>query len=492
MARTNGTGQVRALAYVRVSALMGRSGEVFHSPEVQLDGIRGLLSREGLREVGVVDDDIDASGQTMTRKGIARIRGLVETGQIDILAVHTVSRIGRNLAESLTFIRWLREHGVRVISASEGFDETPEGQFQLGLWLNLAELQGKQIGAGWARIIERRARLGRAHGPAAVGYLKGPDGHLVTDPDIAPAVTEMFVAYARGDPITAITATFAAARGLPVSRRTVKHMLYNALYNGHVIVRSKIAGVMDFPGVHPKLVDNATWQQVQDRLDEDRRTPARRLAPTYALTGLLACAHCGRALFVRTATEKGRKVRRVFCGHADMTRACRGVGRPLYDPLEETVLDEVANYARFLRDKRPTAQRSTGDGKAKRTTAQLERDLAGTRAAMARITERWARGGMPEDVYESTMASMTATESEQEKQLRHVAAPTPAPPPTAMLNLADRLLAAWPKMLPAERNRGLKLVVTKVTVRRAAFWHEPVPDRIVQPIEFRHQYGYQA
>lgn len=491
MARAAKGGQVRALAYVRVSALMGRAGADFHSPEVQLDGIRGLLNREGLREVGVIDDDIDVSGQTMTRKGIARIRALVESGEVDIIAVHTLSRIGRNLAEALTFIRWLRERGVRVVSASEGFDETPEGQFQLGLWLNLAELQGQQIGASWARIIERRARLGRAHARAAVGYAKAPDGRLVVDPEIAPAVTEMFAAYARGDPISSITATFAAARGLPISRRTVKHMLANALYNGRVVVRSKLAGDMDFPGIHDKLVEDDAWRQVQVRLAEDRKTPARRLTPSYALTGLLTCAHCGRALFVRNATERGKLVRRVFCGHADMTKGCAGIGRPLYEPLESAILAAVIDYARFLRDRRPAARRSTGDGRAKRTAVQLERDLAGTRDAMARVTERWARGQMRDDTYESTMKTMGMTEAHQEEQLRQLAAPMPTPPPATMLNLADRLLAAWPKMLPAEQNRALKAVVVKVTVRRAQFWHEPVDERIVPPIEFRYPHGYQ-
>lgn len=490
MARISRTTKGRALAYVRVSALMGRSGDDFHSPEVQLDGIRNLINREGLTEVAVIDDDIDASGQTMARKGIARIRTLVESGQADILAVHTLSRIGRNLAEALTFVRWLRERGVRVISASEGFDDSPEGQFQLGLWLNLAELQGQQIGASWARIIERRTRLGRAHGPSAVGYLKHPDGHLVVDLELGPAVTEMFAAYARGDPVTAITAVFSAARGLPISRRTVKHMLGNALYNGRVVVRSKLGGLLDFPGVHPKLVDDDLWRQVQDRLAEDRRTPARQLAPAYSLTGLLACAECGRALFVRTATERGQAVRRVFCGHADMTRGCRGIGRPRFEPLEQRILDEVVGYARYLRDRRPPAERVVGGGRARRTAAQIERELASTRDAMARVTERWARGAMPEETYESTMARLAATEAEQVAHARAIASPAVVPTPAATLSLVDRLLAAWPKMLPAERNRALKAVVAKASVRRAGFWHEPVEDRVTD-VEFRFPHGYQ-
>jgi site-specific DNA recombinase len=479
--------QNRVLAYIRVSALMGRGGRDFHSPEVQIDGIRGLVSREGLTEVAVVDDDIDTSGQTMTRKGIARIRALVENGQVDILAVHTLSRIGRNLAEALTFIRWLRERGVRVISASEGFDETPEGQFQLGLWLNLAELQGKQIGAGWARIIARRAKVGRAHGRSAVGYLKKPDGDLVVDPDLGPAVTEMFAAYARGDPIAAITATFAAARHLPISRRTVKHMLGNALYHGRVIVRSKQAGDLDFPGVHPKLVDDDTWELVQARMFEDSRTPARRLTPTYALTGLLTCAHCGRALFVRTAKEKGAPVRRIFCGHADMTRGCDGIGRPLCDPIEDALLAEVVNFARYLRDDRPAARKPTGFRQ--RDATAVERELAGTRDAMARITERWARKAMPDSTYEVSMARLAATEQDQLAELRAVEAPAVTPAPAATLALTERLLALWPKMLPAERNFALKSVLRKATIRRAAFWHEPAADRITD-IELRWPHGY--
>jgi site-specific DNA recombinase len=492
--RTNTNRGDRALIYIRVSALMGRSGDDFHSPEVQLDGTRNLVKREGLREVTVVDDDIDASGQTFKRKGIARIRALVEAGEIDVFVVNTLNRVGRNLAESLMFVRWLREHGVRVASANEKIDDSAEGQFMVAMWLNLAELQGNQIGDSWARIIERRAKLGRTHGATPHGYRRSENGRIEPDPDIGPAVTAAFTAYADGDPMARIAERFRTAIGKPVDRRVVKRMLYNPVYIGRVVVESRIAGALDYPGLHQPLVDEITWQRVQHRLAADASTPARYLAPAHALTGLGVCAECRHLLGVKTNWERDATantrihVARLHCDYGRATRNCAGVGTPRCAPIEAAVLAELGSYAKFLRDDRPT--RPGGTARAADDPARIARELAKTREAMTRLTGRWARGGIPEHAYEATLDELRAVEAEQQAALVAISEPVEAPSPGVTLGLVDELLGLWPDMLPDERNRALRSVVAGVVVRRGTYWREPDEDRVVR-VDFVWPHGFQ-
>jgi site-specific DNA recombinase len=490
-ADTNGD---RVLLYVRVSSLRGRGGDDFHSPEVQLDGMRNLITRERLHEVAVIDDDIDVSGQTFNRKGIARIRELVETRQIDVVAVNTLNRVGRNLAESLTFIRWLRERAVRIISANEKIDDSAEGQFMLGMWLNLAELQGNQIGDSWARIIERRARLGRTHGAAPHGYLRGDSGAIEPDPAIGPAVVAVFNAYARGDPIIRIVEAYRTATGRPVDRRVVKRLLYNPVYVGRVVVKSRTGGDINLPGQHEPLVDDITWQKVQRRLAADASTPARYLAPAHALTGLGICVHCEHLLGVKSNYEldapSGQRIQvaRLHCDYGRFTGGCKGVGTPRCALIEDAVLTEIAAYVRFLRDDRPPSARR-GATPAEMDAPRLERELARTREAMTKLTKRWALGGLPDDMYESTLDEFRATEADLESRWETARLPTEAPPPAMMRGLAEELLELWPDMLADERNRSLRTVVTGVTLRRGAFWREPDADRIVA-VNFRWPHGF--
>lgn len=474
-------GAGRVVLYVRVSALMGRGGDTFHSPDVQIAAMRRATTNAGLREVAVIDDDIDRSGRTFERPGIERIRELVTAGKVDVVAVHELSRVGRNLSESLEFIKWLRKHGVSVLSSQEKIDDTPEGQFQLGLWLNLAELYGNQIGRRWAQIIERRARLKRPHGRTKHGYLKGDDGSYIIDPHLGPLVTRMFQQYANGESITFIAEQYAIARGKPIAKQQVKAMLRNPVYLGRLQLRSSVSGLVDVPDAHPPLVDQDTWERVQRRIDADRTTPPRHLEPAYSLTGFGICPYCERHLqVVHYRSPRTREVtRRLHCPHQRATRSCDGIGTPLYAPIEQAVIAEVRTYAAKLRgNPGAVAAREAKVAQAGLDARTLEQELRKTRDAMGRLTERWARGAVPDAAYEQALASLQTAEQSQTAALSAAREVSAAPPASEVVVLIERVLQLWDDMTEAERNRGLRTVLRSFTVRRRARWLEPEEDRV--------------
>lgn len=468
----------RAAIYVRVSALMGRGGDDFHSPGMQTDAARRMITAAGLREVDVIQD-IDRSGQTFQREGIDQIRAMVQARQIDVVAVYDLSRLGRNLAEALTFIRWLRDHGVSVMSTQERIDDTPEGQFMLSQFLGLAELYGAQVGRRWAQIAERRARQGKHHGVVPAGYIK-VDGRLEVDPRLGPAVTRMFEAYAAGHYISDIQREYAAVRGKPVRRNVIKWMLSSKIYRGRVVLRSKTGGEIDLPGEHPPLVDETTWEKAQRRLAADRVTPPRRLEPAYGLTGIVWCAHCHGALQVWYSISGGRRERRMVCSRQRQIGDCKGPGTPLYAHLETAILDELQAWAGRLRGNPTTAARKAAQAaRAAVDVSALKRELADTRDAMGRITEQWARQKMPQVAYEKAMASLVEAEARLADQLGKVEQVRDAPDAGRSVALVEELRRMWPDLTEPERNRGLREVMVRVRVRRADRWREPVADRLV-------------
>lgn len=475
----------RAVLYVRVSALMGRvvGAEGFHSPGMQIEAMRRSIEFAGLREVDIIED-LDVSGQTFSRAGIDKIRAMIEEGQVDVVALYDLSRLGRNLAESLTFIRWLRDRGVTVMSSQERIDETPEGQYMLGQFLGLAELYGAQIGRRWAQIAERRARAGKHHGIPPQGYRRDESGCMVADAALGPAVTEIFRAYAAGEYISDIQRRFASARGKPVRRNVIKWILANPVYRGRVILHSQGAGRIDVPGEHPPLVDDETWETCQRRIARDRTIPPRRLEPKYSLTGLVWCAHCEGAMQVWYSNEKGR-VRRMVCSRARQIGDCEGPGAPLYAHLEAAVLDAITQYAQDLRGN-PAAQEAQ---MARRVRAgvnavTLERDLALTREAMGRVTQRWARRAMPESAYEKAMAAFTEQERLLVERLDLAQETAASPDPGRIVQLVDDLMELWQDLTEPERNQALRDVLRRVHIRRATRWREPVSERLERP-EFR-------
>src|SRR5262245_26604014 len=63
---TQGRTMAKAIGYVRVSRVGGRSGDSFISPELQTQSIERVCQREGLTLVDVVEE-LDASGGDATR-----------------------------------------------------------------------------------------------------------------------------------------------------------------------------------------------------------------------------------------------------------------------------------------------------------------------------------------------------------------------------------------------------------------------------------------
>ena len=71
--------------------------------------------------VGESFDD-NVSGMHFNREGIDKIYEVVEAGKIEAIIVKDLSRLGRHRTQTALFIDYLREHDVRVLSATENID----------------------------------------------------------------------------------------------------------------------------------------------------------------------------------------------------------------------------------------------------------------------------------------------------------------------------------------------------------------------------------
>ncbi|HEY9370482.1 recombinase family protein [Streptomyces sp.] len=454
----------RVVLYVRVSALMGRSGEDFHSPEVQTAAMRRVAA--GMREVAVIED-IDRTGRHFERAGIERIRKMALARQIDALAVYDVSRLGRNVKESLTFLAWLAEQGVTILSASEQVDtSTPAGRLMLTNMLAIAEYRSDEIGRGWSGTIARRAERGQHHG-RPLGYVHR-DKQLVPDPVLGPAMTEVFRRYAVGEPIGEVTRYLSAVRGRAMHTPNVKKLLRSPVYLGRVVAGDEV-----LPGQHEPLVDEVTWRRVQDRLAAEAGTPPRHLAPTWSLVGLVECPN-GHKL--------QRQGDRLVCGlgRGDVKGGgCPGVGRPLLARVEAEVLRQVAEYASRLRtDHGARAARLARLAAGRTDRAALERELGRARSGMVRLAKSHALGEMPTEVYRQAMGELREAERAAAVELARIGDVEPPPDPVEAAGAVDALLGLWPDMTFAERGKALRSMVARVVVRPAARWREPESERV--------------
>lgn len=469
----------RVVLYRRVSALMGRGGDDFLSPEIQLADLRRCTA--GMVEVGDPIDDIGETGRTFDRDGLDKIRKMVERGEVDAVAFFNISRLGRNALEGLLFVAALEKAGVRILSATEHIDtSTAVGKMMLTNMLAVAQLQSDQIGESWSRTIAVRASQGKHH-QVPYGYRRPKGGRLEPDPVHGPIAAYAFEAYARGVPVGQIAREVSQRRGRSIVTPNLKKWLRNPAYRGHVHSGGEIV-VKD---AHPALVDEETWERVQARLRADTVAPPRHLAPTWALVGIVFCPDGHRLQRIPTV-YRGEPVDRLLCGMGcsrGVGYPCPGIGQPRYAPVEVEVLRQVADYVRLLRtDEAARAARLARRAHSAAQRDELERELGRTAAAIAKLARGWALGDVPDSGYHGPVGELRAAEVELRRQLDALDAPVVTAPPTVVAAAGERMLRLWPDATVPERSRLLRLVVRRVVVRRAARWREPEADRVT--VEF--------
>lgn len=334
----------RAGLYVRVSALNGRAGDRFHSPDLQLEAMRSYITRRGLVEVATFTD-LDRTGRSFEREGITAAFEAAKAGTIEALVVLDLSRFGRNTGESLRNIAELRDLGVSVVSTTEQIDDTPEGQFMLGQFLGMAQLYSDQIGRRWGQIHTRRHEQGLVHaGKVPLGYvLEG--GRAVVDPVLGPLITWAFRSYLAGTVSQkAIAERLTQARGRLVRQGTVSNLLRNPFHAGQVVFRGERR-----TGVHDPLVTVKVFEAVQRKLARDLVVAPRVRVPLSFSAGMVACGACEQTLHRRgrgPAGEDGTLRPRLRCP----TAGCVGVGAPFVADVEAALLAEALRVAGTYRD----------------------------------------------------------------------------------------------------------------------------------------------
>ncbi|AGL19535.1 recombinase family protein [Actinoplanes sp. N902-109] len=472
----------RAVLYVRVSSLMGRGGDDFHSPDIQLSAMRRAIA--GMQEVAVIDDDIDVSGRSFKRTGIDRIRELAENGQIDTLAVYNISRFGRNTLESLQFLAWLTERGVTILSATEHIDtSTSTGRWMLTNMLAVAEMYSDNIGKDWSDTIRARAESGKWHGNIPLGYVKGKNGKLEPHPVHGPAITQAFTDYADGARPADVLRRLQAATGRNSAYNILKHMLGNVAYIGIVTVRgnSRYPTIVT-PNAHPALVDQKTWQRVQERRAASKGRPPRVIAAKYPLTGLGKCGRCaGSVAYGRDHQPNGTVIARLQCTRSLHTanRICPGCGAPQAQAVEDAVLEKVRSHIALLRsDGNAQTAHAAKKRRAGMDAGALNKQLETVRQGKVRLASSWALGEIADATYRAGLVQLDDKENELTASLTALKAESQVLEPNEAVMMAERLVRLWGEMDGAQKNRALRDVLTSYSLAPASYRGQPVIERI--------------
>ncbi|MGH7485366.1 MAG: recombinase family protein, partial [bacterium] len=315
-------GRKRAAIYLRVSSQkqvdtdLDPEGLSLPSQRKRCEAEAKKLGAEVAREY--VEPGI-SGGSVLKRKAFKRLLADIEEHRdIDVVIIWNVARWARDEIDQWSAFGILQRHGVEVASASEPIDSSPTGMLVFGIMGAIAAHERRRLAIEVTRGLTQKAEVGGTPGLAPLGYLnvtKDIDGRQIRDIELdpvrSPLIQDAFRLYATGDYSLAELATILEVRGLRsrATKRTPEqaiglNRLAEILRNPYYIGLVRYAG-KTYQGRHKPLVDEGTFQHVQDLLDAKRQSGERSWRHHHYLRGSLYCAECDSRLMFAQAKGNG-------------------------------------------------------------------------------------------------------------------------------------------------------------------------------------------
>ncbi|MDF2367760.1 recombinase family protein [Sneathiella sp.] len=313
----------RCAIYTRKSTEDGLEQD-FNSLHAQREACEAYIKsqrHEGWKLVQTAFDDGGYSGGTMDRPALKELLAAIDRREIDIIIVYKVDRLTRSLADFSKIIENLDKHDVSFVSVTQAFNTTSSmGRLTLNVLLSFAQFEREVTAERIRDKIAASKKKGMwMGGNLPLGY-DVADRKLVINEKEADTVRQLFVLYvklgtvrllkAEADRLGIVTKQNirkdgSVTGGKPFLRGNLYRLLSNPLYIGMIPHKGET-----YPGQHDAIIDQGTWDQVQQIMSGNRRersSPINVKAP-FLLTGLVF-DEAGEPLYQAQASKKGKRYR---------------------------------------------------------------------------------------------------------------------------------------------------------------------------------------
>ena len=403
--------------YARLSCRNnGQAGD--GSLRAQVDFVRDSLSgMEGVEVVGVYEDNGRTGTTFEGRAAFDALMDEVRAGAVDCIAVKDLSRFGRNMYETSTYLERIFPFlGVRFIAVNDGLDTLQgDGGIVVPFKGLVNEMYAVETSRKVSAVKHRQMEEGEViYGNTCYGYrvVRG-EGRLDVDDVTAPFVPLAFSMFLDGERLVDIASALAEMgaptpvdhldaqssagyagvwRDRPWSARYVAKMLDNPVYVGTLVLGNTYRSLYDgipahtvpegerlvFPDAHPALVPAEVFGRVRAKRRAQKAAKRAQMAAKEAdrnampdeLAGVLFCAECGgRMILDRRFNPKTGEARgSVYKCRRHHGRGCGNDVRVAERALRIAIMDEVRVQVS--------------------TALELDRVLPGLRGSEAAVDER--------------------------------------------------------------------------------------------------------
>lgn len=378
---------INAVAYARFSSDKQQESSI----TVQLAEIRKFCASHNIHLIHEYIDEAQ-TGTNANRKDFQQLVKDVQNREFQLIIVHRMDRWARNVDDGRYYKKYFKKYGAKIVSAIEGFNESPEGEFYELMSMGIAELYSKKLARECAAGKVANALEGKAHGGIPLlGYTVKNKRYVIEEKE-AEAVRIIFDLALKEYGYTHIR-DYLNSHGYRHSdgRLFTAHfydILRNRKYIGEYVYNRTVSkdengfrnnhknrlerDIIRLQGAIPQIIDEDTFYKVQHLLDARKAHKAytpKKEKRKYLLSGLIRCAECGRAICGSACFTDGVRYPVYRCGAKGRTCPTRMVnanyledylhslfGECLFIPqnanrLEQLIQNSYAKKYSELRDK---------------------------------------------------------------------------------------------------------------------------------------------
>lgn len=359
--------QLRVATYARFSSINQREESIV----AQENAMMKYIKEKGYIFVSRYADEA-MSGTNTNRPQFQQM--LVDASQkkFDILLVHKLDRLSRDIHDSLDIQRNLYQYNVKIESVIENYDDSPEGELfkviQMGMNQYYSRNLGREVMKG---LIVNADECKHNGGVPPLGYKVNPETrYYEINEDEAPIIRIIFNKFIDGWSYAEI-ADYLNMQGYKTktgSSFTAKASFYdiliNSKYKGEYTYnrtsrknrhtkrnhrKSKDESeIIRIPNGMPAIVSEEVFDKAQQLLKERKRTKGQMKAKqTYLLSGILVCKQCGSKYHANTRPA-GRNKSKYFSYRCSNRKAlgekkcnCKEIRR---DDLDQFVLNKIIQH----------------------------------------------------------------------------------------------------------------------------------------------------